>query len=40
MIKHAIEWRQSVLGVGIDEIYRRTDPYDVRTIVLNKECSG
>jgi len=27
MIKNCIEWRKTVLGVGIDEIYKRMDPY-------------
>ncbi|EKM51488.1 uncharacterized protein PHACADRAFT_261650 [Phanerochaete carnosa HHB-10118-sp] len=28
MWKNCYEWRKSVEGVGIDELYRRTDPFD------------
>ena len=29
MIKDCQEWRKTVEGVGIDELYRRIDPFDV-----------
>lgn len=29
MIKDCQEWRRTVEGVGIDELYRRIDPFDV-----------
>ncbi|KAL5501505.1 hypothetical protein ACEPAH_8765 [Sanghuangporus vaninii] len=28
MIKNCLEWRRTVQGVGIDELYRKLDPYD------------
>ncbi|KAH8114530.1 CRAL/TRIO domain-containing protein [Phellopilus nigrolimitatus] len=28
MIKNCVEWRRTAQGVGIDELYRRLDPYD------------
>ena len=35
MIKTCIERRKTVGGVGIDEIYKRLDPYDVRRTVTH-----
>lgn len=29
MIRDCQEWRRTVEGVGIDELYRRIDPFDV-----------
>src|SRR4051794_17502138 len=31
MFKDCQHWRKTVSGVGIDELYRRTDPFDVRS---------
>lgn len=33
MWKNCYEWRKTTEGVGIDELYRRTDPFDVRLII-------
>ena len=30
MWENCQNWRKTVEGVGIDELYRRLDPYDVR----------
>jgi hypothetical protein len=29
MFKNCQEWRQSVEGIGIDELYKSIDPFDV-----------
>ncbi len=31
-----MEWRSSVLGVGIDELYRRTDPWRVSPTICKR----
>ena len=32
MILDCVHWRRTVEDVGIDELYRRIDPYDVRSL--------
>ena len=32
MWKNCYEWRKTAEGVGIDELYRQIDPFDVRYI--------
>ena len=34
MLKNCIDWRKTVQGVGIDELYRKIDPYDVSFSIL------
>ena len=34
MWKNCHEWRKSAEGVGIDELYRRIDPFDVRSHIF------
>ena len=34
MWRKCVEWRKTVGGVGIDELYRRVDPWDVRSIYI------
>ncbi|KAG6906621.1 hypothetical protein DXG01_012939 [Tephrocybe rancida] len=34
MLKDCQDWRKTVEGVGIDELYRRIDPFDVRIASL------
>ena len=33
MFKDCQEWRKTVEGVGIDELYKRIDPFDVSHLV-------
>jgi hypothetical protein len=35
MWKNCYEWRKTAEGVGIDELYRRIDPFDVRAPTLS-----
>lgn len=35
MWKNCYEWRKSAEGVGIDELYRRTDPFDVCSLLIS-----
>jgi hypothetical protein len=37
MIRDCQEWRKTVEDVGIDELYRRIDPFDVRNYSLPPE---
>ena len=39
MIKKCIEWRKTVQGVGIDELYKELDPYDVRMLSLSVDMN-
>ena len=34
MWKNCFEWRKGAEGVGIDELYRRIDPFDVSPPLL------
>ena len=34
MVVNCIKWRETARGIGIDELYRRTDPYGVRVFCL------
>jgi hypothetical protein len=38
MIQDCQEWRRTVEGVGIDELYRRIDPFDVRGYHFDFGC--
>jgi hypothetical protein len=34
MFMECQEWRRTVEGIGIDELYRTMDPFDVSTLYL------
>ena len=38
MIRDCQEWRRTVEGVGIDELYRRVDPFDVSDFCSFRMC--
>ena len=38
MWENCQNWRKTVEGIGIDELYRRLDPYDVREYSLRNPC--
>ena len=40
MWKNCYEWRKTAEGVGIDELYRRIDPFNVRLHVSSSRPQG